>query len=187
MYNYLTRLTSVDVPFFISYVCNYYYCCCCYYYRNKLPTCTNQRMITVGTSTIDGNFQMLSNFTSGIEYYYNVNEGSCELYGCNLWQVLCHFFYLFVFAVYNSHEVFSTSTVQTLTKLSVGCGILIVLASRSTNCEIHKRKMHNYIIYININIYSIPTFSNCFDNICSGLVLWVYQCPRAPHYRKDWT
>jgi len=43
-----------------------------------------------GTSNLDGSFQMYNNFTSGIEYYYNVAENSCDLYGLNYWADWCY-------------------------------------------------------------------------------------------------
>jgi len=43
-----------------------------------------------GNTVKDGYFQMYSNFTSGIEYYYNVNEGTCGLYGLNYWADWCY-------------------------------------------------------------------------------------------------
>ena len=45
---------------------------------------------TIGVDTKDGNFQMYSNFTSGIEYYYNVNANTCDLYGLNYWSDWCY-------------------------------------------------------------------------------------------------
>ena len=42
-----------------------------------------------GTSIYDGNFTMISNFTSGIEWYYNVNDNSCAGYGLDLWNEWC--------------------------------------------------------------------------------------------------
>lgn len=33
---------------------------------------------------------MYSNFTSGIEYYYDVNNDICDLYGLNLWSDWCY-------------------------------------------------------------------------------------------------
>eukprot|EP01033_Poteriospumella_lacustris_P004845 gene4845-3474_t len=43
-----------------------------------------------GVTPKDGTFQMISNFTSGIEYYYNVATGSCALYGLNYWSDWCY-------------------------------------------------------------------------------------------------
>lgn len=43
-----------------------------------------------GKTTYDGNFQMYSNFTSGIEYYFNVNTNECDLYGLNLFSNWCY-------------------------------------------------------------------------------------------------
>lgn len=43
-----------------------------------------------GITSIDGHFQMFSNFTSGIEYYYNVNANTCDLYGLNYWSDWCY-------------------------------------------------------------------------------------------------
>lgn len=43
-----------------------------------------------GTSPRDGSFVMISNFTSGIEYYYNVALGTCDLYGLNYWSDWCY-------------------------------------------------------------------------------------------------
>lgn len=43
-----------------------------------------------GISPADGTFQMISNFTSGIEYYYNVALGTCALYGLNYWSDWCY-------------------------------------------------------------------------------------------------
>ncbi len=43
-----------------------------------------------GTTPKDGHFQMISNFTSGIEYYYNVATGTCDLYGLNYWSDWCY-------------------------------------------------------------------------------------------------
>jgi hypothetical protein len=33
---------------------------------------------------------MYSNFTSGIEYYYNVYANTCDLYGLNYWSDWCY-------------------------------------------------------------------------------------------------
>ena len=33
---------------------------------------------------------MYNNFTSGIEYYYDVNNNVCDLYGLNLWSDWCY-------------------------------------------------------------------------------------------------
>ena len=38
-----------------------------------------------GNSTFDGTFQMFMNFTSGAEYYYNVNANTCGAYGLDYW------------------------------------------------------------------------------------------------------
>lgn len=43
-----------------------------------------------GVTVKDGSFQMFNNFTSGIEYYYNVNTGTCDLYGLNYWSDWCY-------------------------------------------------------------------------------------------------
>ena len=43
-----------------------------------------------GTTAVDGSFQMYSNFTSGIEYYYNTVTGTCDLYGLNYWADWCY-------------------------------------------------------------------------------------------------
>ena len=43
-----------------------------------------------GVTTKDGRFQMFNDFKAGIEYYYNVNEGTCDLYGLNLWYDWCY-------------------------------------------------------------------------------------------------
>lgn len=43
-----------------------------------------------GVTAKDGSFQMYSNFTSGIEYYYNVNTNKCDLYGLNYWSDWCY-------------------------------------------------------------------------------------------------
>lgn len=43
-----------------------------------------------GVDVKDGNFQMFNNFTSGIEYYYNMNAGTCALYHCDLWDQWCY-------------------------------------------------------------------------------------------------
>jgi len=43
-----------------------------------------------GVTAKDGTFQMISNFTSGIEYYYNVNANTCGLYGLNYWSDWCY-------------------------------------------------------------------------------------------------
>ncbi len=43
-----------------------------------------------GSTPKDGNFQMISNFTSGIEYYYNVAANTCDLYGLNYWSDWCY-------------------------------------------------------------------------------------------------
>ncbi len=47
-------------------------------------------LYSAGTGTKDGHFQMFNNFTSGIEYYYNVNADTCDLYGLNLWADWCY-------------------------------------------------------------------------------------------------
>lgn len=38
----------------------------------------------------DGYFQMISDFNSGIEYYYNVHANTCDLYGLNYWSDWCY-------------------------------------------------------------------------------------------------
>ena len=43
-----------------------------------------------GLTVKDGRFQMFNDFKAGIEYYYNVNDDSCELYGLNLWNDWCY-------------------------------------------------------------------------------------------------
>lgn len=43
-----------------------------------------------GITTKDGAFQMYNNFTSGIEYYFNVHADTCDLYGLNLWSDWCY-------------------------------------------------------------------------------------------------
>ncbi len=43
-----------------------------------------------GTTPRDGHFQMISNFSSGIEYYYNVHANTCDLYGLNYWSDWCY-------------------------------------------------------------------------------------------------
>jgi hypothetical protein len=43
-----------------------------------------------GVDVKDGYFQMFNNFTSGIEYYYNVHAGTCDLYHCDLWDNWCY-------------------------------------------------------------------------------------------------
>jgi hypothetical protein len=43
-----------------------------------------------GLTVKDGKFQMFNEFKSGIEYYYNVNADSCDLYGLNLWNDWCY-------------------------------------------------------------------------------------------------
>jgi hypothetical protein len=43
-----------------------------------------------GSTVKDGHFQMISNFTSGIEYYYNVALNTCDLYGLNYWADWCY-------------------------------------------------------------------------------------------------
>ena len=43
-----------------------------------------------GITAKDGSFQMYNNFTSGVEYYYNVHANSCDLYGLNLWSDWCY-------------------------------------------------------------------------------------------------
>jgi hypothetical protein len=43
-----------------------------------------------GTGTKDGYFQMISDFNTGIEYYYNVNANTCGLFGLNYWSDWCY-------------------------------------------------------------------------------------------------
>jgi hypothetical protein len=43
-----------------------------------------------GVTPKDGYFQMFSNFTSGIEYYFNVHANTCDLYGLNYWSDWCY-------------------------------------------------------------------------------------------------
>lgn len=43
-----------------------------------------------GTTSKDGKFSMFNDFKNGIEYYYNVNTGVCDLYGLNLWADWCY-------------------------------------------------------------------------------------------------
>ena len=42
-----------------------------------------------GNTTNDGTFDMWSNFTSGYQWYYNRNTGSCDLYGLDYWNDWC--------------------------------------------------------------------------------------------------
>ncbi|CAF0732325.1 unnamed protein product [Adineta steineri] len=42
-----------------------------------------------GNSTYDGVFDMWMNFTSGYQYYYNRNNGTCDLYGLDYWNDWC--------------------------------------------------------------------------------------------------
>lgn len=46
--------------------------------------------LATGVTAKDGTFQMYSNFTSGIEYYYNVYANTCDLYGLNYWSDWCY-------------------------------------------------------------------------------------------------
>ena len=57
---------------FVIYILIYLFCWC------------------LGVTAKDGYFQMYSNFTSGIEYYYNVHANTCDLYGLNLWSDWCY-------------------------------------------------------------------------------------------------
>jgi hypothetical protein len=43
-----------------------------------------------GMTPKDGHFQMFSNFSNGIEYYYNVAANTCDLYGLNYWSDWCY-------------------------------------------------------------------------------------------------
>jgi hypothetical protein len=43
-----------------------------------------------GVTVKDGRFRMFNDFKAGIEYYYNVNTDSCDLYGLNLWNDWCY-------------------------------------------------------------------------------------------------
>ena len=60
-----------------------------------------------GTSIYDGQFSMISNFSNGIEYYFNVNNNTCALYGLDYWNSWCFG------AEYNQSEV--------LTNLNTKC------------------------------------------------------------------
>ncbi|CAF0953299.1 unnamed protein product [Rotaria sordida] len=42
-----------------------------------------------GNTTYDGIFDMWMNFTSGYQYYFNRNNGKCDLYGLDLWNDWC--------------------------------------------------------------------------------------------------
>ncbi|CAF0779537.1 unnamed protein product [Adineta ricciae] len=42
-----------------------------------------------GNTTFDSTFDMWMNFTSGRQYYYNRNTGSCDLYGLDYWNDWC--------------------------------------------------------------------------------------------------
>jgi hypothetical protein len=42
-----------------------------------------------GNTTYDGMFDMWMNFTSGNQYYYNRNSGTCDLYGLDYWNDWC--------------------------------------------------------------------------------------------------
>ena len=42
-----------------------------------------------GNTTYDGSFDMWMNFTSGNQYYYNRNAGTCDLYGLDYWNDWC--------------------------------------------------------------------------------------------------
>jgi hypothetical protein len=44
----------------------------------------------LGSTPRDGWFSMYSNFTSGIEYYFNRAKGTCDLYGLNYWSDWCY-------------------------------------------------------------------------------------------------
>jgi len=43
-----------------------------------------------GITIYDGHFQMYNNFSNGIEYYYNVENNTCLLYGLDIWQDWCY-------------------------------------------------------------------------------------------------
>lgn len=43
-----------------------------------------------GIDIYTGHFQMFSNFSSGIEWYYNVNTGECEEFGLDYWNDWCY-------------------------------------------------------------------------------------------------
>jgi len=60
------------------------------YCVSSVPFLTPRRSYFTGTTPKDGHFQMISNFTSGIEYYYNVATGTCDLYGLNYWSDWCY-------------------------------------------------------------------------------------------------
>jgi hypothetical protein len=61
-----------------------------------------------GVTVKDGYFQMFNNFTSGIEYYHNVNAGTCDLYGLNYWADWCY-------GSVNAQTLHASSTVGYLT------------------------------------------------------------------------
>ncbi|CAF0954160.1 unnamed protein product [Didymodactylos carnosus] len=42
-----------------------------------------------GNTTEDGRFNMWMNFTSGRQYYHNINAGTCDLYGLDFWNDWC--------------------------------------------------------------------------------------------------
>jgi hypothetical protein len=42
-----------------------------------------------GNTTYDGVFDMWMNFTSGYQYYFNRNSGTCDLYGLDYWNDWC--------------------------------------------------------------------------------------------------
>lgn len=61
-----------------------------YYFDAKNQLFRQDTYSGSGTTTRDGAFQMYSNFSSGIEYYYNVNADTCDLYGLNYWSDWCY-------------------------------------------------------------------------------------------------
>ena len=43
-----------------------------------------------GSTIYDGHFQMFSNYSSGAEAYYNVNDDTCVIYGLDYWNDWCY-------------------------------------------------------------------------------------------------
>jgi hypothetical protein len=61
-----------------------------YYYDKEKEMFRADTNSGTGTTIKDGNFIMISNYSSGVEYYYNVNANTCMLYGLNIWNDWCY-------------------------------------------------------------------------------------------------
>jgi hypothetical protein len=69
-----------------------------------------------GSNIYNGNFTMVSNFTSGREYYYNINDETCLLFGLDLWNQWCYG------ATYNQSEMLLHENIACSNPNTIGVG-----------------------------------------------------------------